>query len=595
MKGPSTGSVSAPEHVGPDFGDGRVRRRALVLARKHAAAFAVLSLFACGDDVEATDAGSDDVVFVDVAADPSIADVIVADVQDAHVGANDAAEDVTVADAEVPAWRSALYPADWTPEFTAPGGAFLHDFSYAGAFNGERSLPEPGGPRFDVLEFGADAEGSADSGPAFQAAIDAASAEGGVVWVPAGTYQVDETLRVEASNVIIRGEGPTSQVYFTQSEGMTGRAHLLFAGRGSEGAQTPLIMDGPARQTYVEVESTADLRIGDQVAIGFVITPAFIERHGMTGTWVSFTDQYKHFYRRTIVRIDKDTSRVHLDVPLRDDVLASDGAELRVLSGLLEGVGLESIAFSNALTQDAASSVDRTHAVRMEWVVDSWVRSLTSFASPRGANDEHLLSGGLKILNSHRVTVRESELQLAQNRGGGGNGYLFEVSKSNEVLFVDDIGRRGRHNFIQNWDFGTSGIVWLRCQSLDGVAINSGFELVGLSEFHHSLATANLIDGNVSTDGWSAVNRGNYSSGAGLSAKENVFWNHRGGRLRSYQYGLGYVIGTVDVNVQTELGGAFLGEDIGTAPEDYVEGRDMGASLTPVSLYEDQLRRRLER
>lgn len=505
------------------------------------------------------------------------------------------APDARDEDATAAEWRSALYPVDWTPEFTGPDGAFLHDFSYAGAFGGEQPLPEGPSQRFDVQEFGADASGRSDSGPAFQAAIDAASSEGGVVWVPAGLYLVAGTLRVEASNVIIRGEGPSSQVHFTQSEGMTNRAHLLFAGRGQQGARTALTADAGVRADFVNVANTDGIEVGDQVAIGFTITPEFIERHGMTGTWVSFNDQYKHFYRRTVVGIDETTGRIDLDVPLRDDVLVSDGAELRVLRSLIENVGLEDIALSNAASQEAAESVDRTHVVRMEWVVDSWIRSLTSFAGPNGSDAQHLLSGGVKIVNSHRVTVRESELQLAQNRGAGGNGYLFEVSMSNEVLFVDDIARRGRHNFIQNWDFGTSGVVWLRCQSLDGAAINSGIALVGLSEFHHSLATANLIDSNYATDGWSAVNRGDYSSGAGLSAKENVFWNHRGGRLQSFQFGLGFIIGTEDVDVRTELGTSFFGEDEHSAPEDFAEGIGAGASLTPSSLYEDQLRRRLAR
>ncbi|MFK8001511.1 MAG: glycosyl hydrolase family 28-related protein [Polyangiales bacterium] len=558
---------------------------------------AVLALSACDSTVPADDSTGDpppDDVGNDGFFSTDTSDAAAQDAGAQDAGAQDAgAQDAGAQDAP-PEWRSVLYPEDWTPDFTAPDGAFLHDFSYAGAFSGG-PLPEGSALRFDVREFGADPTGRDDSGPAIQGAIDAASAEGGVVWVPAGTYQVTGKLRVDASHVIIRGAGPSSRVHFTQSEGMTNRAHLLFAGRGDEGNQTRLVNDAPVRGTFVEVESTEGLEVGDQVAIGFVITPGFIERHGMTGTWVSFNDQYKHFYRRSVVRIDEDSRRVHLDVPLRDDVLVSDGAELRVLRGLIHDVGLENIALSNAASQEAAESVDRTHIVRMEWVVDSWIRSLTSFAGPNGSDEQHLLSGGVKVLNSHRVTVRESELQLAQNRGGGGNGYLFEVSMSNEVLFADDVARRGRHNFIQNWDFGTSGVVWLRCQSLDGVAINSGIALVGLSEFHHSLATANLIDSNYATDGWSAVNRGDYSSGAGLSAKENVFWNHRGGRLQSFQFGLGFIIGTQDVDVRTELGRSFFGEDQQSAPQDYVEGVGAGGSLTPASLYEDQLRRRLSR
>jgi len=120
---------------------------------------------------------------------------------------------------------------------------------------------------------------------------------------------------------------------------------------------------------------------------------------------------------------------------------------------------------------------------------------------------------------------------------------------------------------------------------------------VGLSEYHHSLAMANLVDDSVADDGWGAVNRQAWSSGAGHSATQSVFWNLRGqGILRSYQFGHGYVIGTgAEVDVQAEKGGPWdlfgLGE--GTAPSDWVEHQGSAPLLAPQSLYEDQLSRRL--
>jgi hypothetical protein len=115
---------------------------------------------------------------------------------------------------------------------------------------------------------------------------------------------------------------------------------------------------------------------------------------------------------------------------------------------------------------------------------------------------------------------------------------------------------------------------------------------VGFSEFHHSLAMANLIDSSTADDGWKAVNRLFYSSGSGHSATENVFWNIKGqGDLYSYQYGQGYVIGSTDIGVHTEVTNVY--ENFGTAPEDFSEGIGEGASLIPQSLYEDQLSRRL--
>lgn len=182
-----------------------------------------------------------------------------------------------------------------------------------------------------------------------------------------------------------------------------------------------------------------------------------------------------------------------------------------------------------------------------------------------------------------------------QNKGGSGNGYLFEVRQSSEILFRDLQASKGRHNFIQNWGFGTSGCVWLRVHSALGNAwINQYFPgNVGYSEFHHSLAMANLIDQSTFDDGWSIINRSNWSSYSGHTGTENVMWNIRGnGNLRSRQFGYGFVVGTQDISVETRIG-TFSTGAAGTAPEDYTEGLDQGDDLYPPSLYEDQLLKRL--
>src|SRR5690606_39099768 len=111
------------------------------------------------------------------------------------------------------------------------------------------------------------------------------------------------------------------------------------------------------------------------------------------------------------------------------------------------------------------------------------------------------------------------------------------------------------------------------------------------SEYHHSLAMANLVDSCTIDDGWYAVNRGGWSSGAGHSATQCVFWNVRGsGVVRSHQFGLGYVIGTSGVVVDSLLAGASAE---GTVPADYVEGIHRGSTIQPQSLYDDQIARRL--
>ena len=495
-------------------------------------------------------------------------------------------------------WRSALYPADWSPGY-AVDDTFLHDFSYAGYRNGEVSLTAPTGATFDVTDYGADATGSADSTGAIQAAIDAASADGGVVYLPAGEYRCDGVLTVTASGVAVRGDGiGKTKLYFTLGTGTSDVNHLSFTGTLTESDEALLTTDGEALAHTVTVEDASAYAPGDDVLVGWVITDEFVDEHGMTDTWVSFNGLWRAFFRRTVVSVDGQT--LTLDVPLRYPAKVRDSASVRKETGHLSECGVWDLSISTVVDWSDAWSNDRSHAIGLSGVKDCTVARISSYESPNSSDDRgnHLQSGGVLVVYSKRVTVAESTMEHPQNRGEGGNGYLFEVSRSSEVLFRDLTARSGRHNFIQNWDFGTSGVVWLRTVSEDGTAVYSKdlewLTWLGTSEYHHSLAMANLVDSSTTTDGWKAANRNDYSSGAGHSATQSVFWNTSGsGWIYSYQFGHGYIVGTVGVLVDTTVWDIL--DSAGTAPEDYTEGIDEGATLNPQSLYEDQLSRRLDR
>jgi hypothetical protein len=512
-------------------------------------------------------------------------------------------DDDTSAD-DPDAWRSSLYPEDWTPDFTQSEGRFLHDFSYAGYHYGEEAPPAPPpGPLFDVLDYGADPSGFSDSGPAIQATIDAAESDGGgVVVLPAGEYRVEDRLTINADGVVLQGGGiGQTFLYFTRSAGMTDSAHITFAGSITQGPDLLLAQDGVTRSHEVLLDDALLLQPGDEVSVGWTISEAFVAEHQMTEHWYTFNDTWRPFFRRTVLSVDTSSSphRVSLDVPLRYPAKVRDNASLRVESGYLSECGLEDLSVSTVGDWNAAWNLDRSHAVAFKGTKDCWMRRVASYESPGSSGaGYHLLSGGVKVQQSKRVTISDSLIEAPQNRGGGGNGYLFEISRSSEILTRDSIGRAGRHNFIQNWDFGTSGCVWLRTTSTEGRALfaqGDSVGLLGFSEFHHSLAMANLIDDSVTADGWQGVNRKDWSSGAGHSATQNVFWNLRGGgELKSFQAGWGYIIGTENLTVSTDLSlGGFFGSADSTAPEDWLEGEDLGAHLVPSSLYEDQLARRL--
>jgi hypothetical protein len=517
-------------------------------------------------------------------------------------------------------WHSALYPENWQPEFTHPSGRFLHDFSYAGyRLGGDLPSVDPMAQIFDVdQEFGADPSGVLDSTQAFQRALDAAGAAGGgVVAIPEGTYWVGGTLEITASDIVVRGAGrERSFVHFTKSEGMTRRNHIQIRGDVRDHEEAILVADGENRSDSVLVDDASSFEVGDDVALGWVITDAFVAEHQMTDVWTAFNGMWQAVFLRTVVEVHTDVSphRIVFDVPLRYVALVRDQASLRRQSGYLREVGIEALSLSNAVGWDAAWDEMQVHVLGFFGVKDAWVRDVATFVSPiapeegKGAG-AHLQSGGLIVAESKRVTVADTHLGYSQNRGPGGCGYLFDVRRSSEILFRDASGIAGRHNFIQNWGFGTSGVVWLRVRSEDGRAYwnrEDSFSVRGHSEFHHSLAMGNLIDSSWIEDGWSAVNRKRESSGAGHTATESVFWNNTGaGVLRSYQHGYGYVIKTgldlevlwdppVSLQAPQELFDRF-GPWEHTRPIDWVEGLADPFDVVPTSLYEDQRARRMAR
>lgn len=501
-------------------------------------------------------------------------------------------------------WRSAMFPQDWTPQRTESDGRFLHDFSYAGYHHGEVPLPAwPTATVLDVLDFGADPTGTTDSTLVFQKALETPTSGPLVVHVPAGQFRLDGVLKITRGQVVLRGEGPAkSRLWFTRTQGMDFQAHLTFAAPATQGPDVLLAQDAPNRAMEVRVLDAGALKPGDEVSLGQVITPEFVADHGMTGVWKAFNGKWQPFLRRKIVSVDKTVTppRVVLDAPLRDPALLRDQASLRVDQGLLTEVGVEHLGLSNAVPWLDAWARTQVHVLAMQGVADAWVLDVDTFASPDGPQEgpglgSHLMSGGLLLDASRRITVADCHFGRAEHRGDGGNGYLFEVRTSADVLMRDCEAKDGRHGFIQNWGFGTTGWVLLRCHSLGGtnrLSRDLGVGLVARSEFHHSLATANLIDSCTFDDGFGAVNRGQESTGAGHTATQTVLWNVGGvGTVLSMQFGWGYVIGSrAETTVTTQLDHPSA---VGTAPEDWREGIGLGQTLVPASLYEAQRARRL--
>jgi len=516
--------------------------------------------------------------------------------------------------------RSSLYPDNWRPGYRDAAGRFLQDYSYAGYHNGEKPLPTGNHSRlFDVTAppYGADKTGKQHSGAAIQKAIDdAQSAGAGIVYLPAGLYSVTNGLRVKQSRIVLRGAGShgpdATRLHFV--DGGRRKPNILFGTKTEWGASHALAKDANIFEQHVTLKDVGELAQGDHILIGCRITDAFLKEHHMTEFWgENQKNKDRRFFRRQITRIDPAAKRIFFKVPIRYPLLTRDGAFVMETGNLIEECGIEHLAVCNATKVEKSAWDTRPGwpAIRFDNVIDCWARDVHSFESP-DCPPFHLRSFGINIKHSKQVTVSDCHLARPQNRGGGGNGYLFNLAASNEILFKDCTGRHGRHNFNTCWAFGNSGNVYLRVETSDGTGFHNWKHRAAAmrgerepwgpshmaSDYHMALALANLVDNCVIDDGWRCRNRGKMSSFSGHTATQCVFWNNRGkGEIRSFQYSWGYVIGTEGLAVRTTAkqarGSSGCRGDDGTEPYDFTEHIGTGAQLSVKSLYEDQLARRL--
>jgi hypothetical protein len=209
----------------------------------------------------------------------------------------------TWAESEENTWRSELCPADWTPAFTTPDGRFLHDFSYAGYRLGQEPRGLVGNTFDPVKLHEADPTGKTDAQPAIQDTIRAVQeAGGGAVALPAGIFRCDDVLRISASNVVLRGAGPgRTRLFFTFVPTRRQRDHILMRGRVQSGEVIPLAADAANRQRYVEVVDARAMQLqpGQDIGVGWEITPQFVKEHHMAGTWKVFNGRWREFFQRT--------------------------------------------------------------------------------------------------------------------------------------------------------------------------------------------------------------------------------------------------------------------------------------------------------
>ncbi len=513
-------------------------------------------------------------------------------------------------------WRSVLYPDNWQPGYKDSQGRFVHDFSYAGYRKGEAAIPaNPPGSTYDVTKspYLADNTGTADATAAIQAAInDAGNAGGGIVYLPAGTYKVKPAsgssfaLRMDKSKVVLRGAGASSTFLYNDDAYMREKAVIsvgpqsaVIWNNATENQVTLVTQDLQEMDTVIPVQSVSGYSAGDWVVVRTDSTSGFSQDHSMGSLWDTPDLKGVVFYRQ-IKAVDATNKKLTIDIPLRYWMKTRDNARVYKLSSPhLSEIGIEGLSIgmkenlkSGLAESDynksgtAAYEVHNSNAVKMNHTVNGWISGVRSYKPASNTKNVHVLSRGITLAFTRNITVQDSFMSRPLYLGGGGNGYLFALA-GQESLLRNNEASFGRHNFTF-LSMQTSGNVLTNCTTRSGT-----LEV----DFHMHLSMANLVDNmNVDKDQLQSIYRPYGTIEHGQTTTQSVFWNTNGiayksnksSIVASQQFGWGYVVGTRGsaTAVSTPSGS-------GTEPIDLVEGAGQGSSLSPQSLYQDQLSRRL--
>ncbi|MFT7235952.1 MAG: hypothetical protein ACI93L_000017 [Cyclobacteriaceae bacterium] len=333
----------------------------------------------------------------------------------------------------------------------------------------------------------------------------------GAVLLTAGSYEVDGILTIEASGVVIRGEGQGANGTVIHANQTTQHDFLSMQGSGSG-----IIKDSNTTQTitssYVpvgaysfDIASASGYTVGDTISVTRTPNQYWIDDLGV-GQYGWTYSSYSINHERVITAISGNTLTINLPVV---DVMESQygGGTVSKASipGRINNCGVENLRIESYYT----SSTDENHAwilIKLKRVVNSWVKNVTG---------QYMGYGTVSIENeSNFNTIQDCASIDHKSIVTGGRRYSFNISDGLGNLLQRCYTRGGRHDYVTGSRV-TGPNVFLDCY-----ATNTSNDIGP----HHRWSTGLLFD-NINGGDINVRNRGSSGSGHGWVGSSVMLWN----------------------------------------------------------------------
>ncbi len=339
-----------------------------------------------------------------------------------------------------------------------PAGRLM-DWSYAGYRYGESELPIAA-VTFDVTDFGATPGDAGDDTAGFKAAIAAAAAQGGVVWVPSGTYSLSQRL-ILPDHVVLRGAGPENTIIeiplsLTALDGNPGLegggtssysfvgAFIEAHGRDDGAELTKVTGHADRGSKTIQVETTSGLSVGQWVRVMQVdVGGSLIDRlHSglMQGGTDNMGDRATNFHSR-IASIAGGSIELERALPI--DIDTAWSPRVFAFEPTVSEVGVEDLTIQFPLTSYPGHFNEQGfNAIDFDTVANSWVKNVQIWNADYGVN----------LRDSYFVTVADVILDTTGDRGGiSGHHGINNGHGSDNLIIGFDIRTTFQHDLTAEW------------------------------------------------------------------------------------------------------------------------------------------------
>ena len=293
--------------------------------------------------------------------------------------------------------------------------------------------------------------GTTNDGPAIQACINSAAANT-AVYVPAGTYLINSTIRLK-SGVVLRGAGSTSTFLNLGSSGMLTTqafsASTNLTPSTSYGNNSPgyTLSGAPKKGDTTVTIASGSVNPGDFIAIFADNDPTLVSVDGEDGhcDWCGDNTGY-----RVMQQIDQVTAVSGTTATLAHPLYYTlyKNPEYRKYNFLTQKAGYESFKVS------ATGDIGSNQIILLSGCLYCWVKAVET-------NDTGSQSGSahVELDYTYGVEVRDSYLH-DQRSGASGAGYgVFLNFINSDTKIENNIMRHNRHGIV--FQGGGSGAVVL--------------------------------------------------------------------------------------------------------------------------------------